>query len=414
MPTSSRSCTAPGCRSPSRTVCICCEKSYCLSHLNEHFGRINDQVPPLADKINALAERLTKFSSLEPAYLTALEKWREEAHRSVEEYYEGKKRDFVDDRRDKLKKEVQRVRKVMEKLIRNHNAVREDIETLQQDIRLIEQKFNEFQSLRFTIQPLVIDDNLIVRDLLPLSLPFRTMKVPLDGFPALANNDKYLLVHRPPNLSLLDRHFAVIKEEEWKHDDIWDICYSSVLSKFILVTDKEVFTVDQNTLAVAKCSIAADVEWARATCFDTTLFLSTQGLAPSIFEYKLPITNKGGKERRPPETCQETEHIFDLQANQKSLAMIIFNSETDKTRLDLRSISNFQTVWSVDVGHGFRCTLLHGDQWLVTDPLTRRLFHISNHGKLLKMDKYGVQPWNIIQWGKFIIGIRTNEGINLH
>lgn len=415
MPTSSRSCTAPGCRNPSRTVCICCDRCYCLEHLNQHFGRINDQVLPLADKMNAMAERLMKFSSVEPGYLVALEKWREEAHRSVEEYYEAKKRDLVDDRRNKLKKEVQRVRGVLEKLIRNHNAVREDVEILQQDIKLIEQKFTEFQSLKFTIHPLVIDDNLIIRELLPLPLPpCRTMKLSLDGFPALANNEKYLLVHRPPHLSLLDRHFSMIVETEWTHDDIWDMCHSALLSRFVVVTEKEIYTVDQNTLAVTKSPISADVQWGRATCTDSTLFLSTQGLAPSIFEYKLPISNKGGKERRPPESCEECERIFDLQANQKTLAMVIFNSETNKTRLDLRSITNFEHLWSVDVGHGFRCCLLHGDQWLVTDPLTRRLFHISNHGKLLRVEKYGTPPWNIIQWGKYIIGIRTSEGINLH
>jgi hypothetical protein len=68
----------------------------------------------------------------------------------------------------------------------------------------------------------------------------------------------------------------------------------------------------------------------------------------------------------------------------------------------------------VDVGQGFRCSLLHGEQWMVVDALNRRLFHISNNGKLLKAEKYGYQPWNIFQWGKYIIGIRTAEGINLH
>jgi hypothetical protein len=51
---------------------------------------------------------------------------------------------------------------------------------------------------------------------------------------------------------------------------------------------------------------------------------------------------------------------------------------------------------------------------MVVDALSHRLFHISNNGKLLKAEKYAYQPWNIIQWSKYIIGIRTNEGINLH
>jgi hypothetical protein len=404
-----------GCRTGSRTVCICCEKSYCFEHLTQHFGRINKQVPPLSDKINGLAKRLTKFSSLEPSYLIALEKWRDEAHRTVEEYYEIKRRDFVDDRREKLKKEVERVRKTIDKLLRKNNAAREDVDLLTQDIQLIEQKFTEFQSLRFTIQPLVIDDNLIIQNHLPLLSPCRTMKLPFDEFSSLATNEKYLLIHQSPNLSLFDRRFSMIKETPWTHNDIWDMCWSSALGRFLLVTNKDVFTLDQNTMSIAQCPISSDVEWSRGTCSDSALFLLTQGLGSCIFEYKLPpSSSKGGKERRPPETCEDCEYIFDIKSNQKSLAMVIYNTENDKTRLDLRSSINFERLWSVDVGQGFRCCLLHGEQWMVVDALSHRLFHISNNGKLLKAEKYAYQPWNIIQWSKYIIGIRTNEGINLH
>ena len=217
MASTSRTCVNEGCKTPSRTVCICCEKSFCLEHLSQHFGRINNQLPPLADKINGLSKRLLKFASIEPSYLVALEKWRADAHETVEEYYEAKRRDCVDDRRDKLKKEVERVRSVMEKLMRKQDAVREDIDILTQDIRLIEQKITEFQSLRFTIHPLVIDENLIVRDLLPFSTPCRTLKMPLHDYSAFANNDKYLLIQQDSELSLLDRHLTVFKQTPWTH-----------------------------------------------------------------------------------------------------------------------------------------------------------------------------------------------------
>jgi hypothetical protein len=120
------------------------------------------------------------------------------------------------------------------------------------------------------------------------------------------------------------------------------------------------------------------------------------------------------KERHAPETCETCEYIFDLKSNHQSLAMVIYNTENGETRLDLRSSTNLQRLWSVDVGQGFRCCLLHGEKWMVADALSRRLFYISNNGKLLKVNKYLYQPWNIIQWGKYIIGVRTAEGINLH
>lgn len=414
MASSSRPCTIEGCRTPSRTVCICCEKCYCLDHLTQHFGKINNKLTPLNDKINGLANRLNKFASIEPSYLVALDKWRDEAHRAVEKYYDTKRRDFVDDRRDKLEKEVERVRNLLEKLMRKHDAVQQDVDKMTQDVRLVEQKFSEYQTLRFTIHQLEIDENLIIRDIFPLPSPCRTMKVPCDEFPAMASNEKYLLLHQPPNLSLLDRHFAVIKQVPWTHENVWDMCWSKTLGKFFLVANKELFTCDQNTMVIAPCPISCEAELYRGTCSESAFFLLTRGLAPTIFEYKLPPNSKNVKQRAAPETCAECECIFDLKANHKSLAMIIFNTETEKTRLDLRSSINLQTFWSVDVGQGFRCCLLHGEQWMVVDALSRRLFHISNKGQVLKVDKYAHQPWNIIQWGKFIIGIRTNDAINLY
>lgn len=414
MASTGRPCTVEACRSPSRTVCICCEKSYCMEHLAQHFTRINNKIPPLSDKINGLASRLNRFSSLEPSYLVALEKWREEAHKKVEEYYDTKRQDFVDDRRGKLEKEVQRVRNIMDKLLRKHDAVQQDVDLLTQDIRLIEQKFSELQSLRFIIHPLVLDDNLITRDMFPLPPPCRTMKIALDEFPAMASNEKYLLLHQPPNLSLLDRHFAIIKQVPWTQENIWDMCWLPALGRFILVADKDVFTVDPNVMTITKSPISSGTELSRVTCSDTALYLLTQGLGPTIFEYKIPPSTKNVKERRPPETCQQSEYVFDIKANKKTLAMVIFNTETDKTRLDLRSTTKYESLWSVDVGDGYRCCLLHGEQWMVVDALSRRLFHVSNDGKLLKADKYPHQPWNIIQWGKFIIGIRTNDCIYLY
>lgn len=385
-----------------------------MEHLAQHFSRVSNQLPPLADKINGLAKRLTKFSSIEPSYLVALEKWRTDAHEAVEQYYESKRRDFVDDRREKLKKEIDRVRAILEKLMRKQDAVRDDIELLTQDIRLVEQKFTEFQSLRFNIHPLVIDDSLIVRDLLPLSQPFRTMKLPMKEFSAVANNDKQFLIEQDSNLSLLDRHFSVIKQTPWTNGEIWDLCWSPSLSRFYVLTEKELYSFDQNTSAITKCPIPVDNLFYRVTCSETTLFISTQGNGPTIYEFKVPPSSKGAKEHRPPETCDQTESIFDIKANHKLLALIIFNNETGLTRLDLVSSVNFQRQWSLDVARAFRCSLLYGDEWMISDPLNRRLLHISKDGKLLRSEKYLYQPWNVFQWGKFILGVRTNDGINLH
>ena len=123
------------------------------------------------------------------------------------------------------------------------------------------------------------------------------MKIPFDEFSAMAENDKQLLIHQPPNLSLFDRHFTIIKQAPWPHDEIWDICWSSTISRFIVITNTEVYNVDHNTMTFTRCPISDQVEWYRATCSETSLFLLTQGMGPSIFECKLPPSSKGMKLR---------------------------------------------------------------------------------------------------------------------
>ena len=414
MASSNKPCFIDGCKAPSRSVCTCCNKCFCLEHLSHHFGRVNNQLPPLAEKINGLGKRLTNYFAVEPAYLSSLEKWRDEAHRTIEQYYETKRQDVVDDRRDKLKKETERVRTAMEKMMRKQDAVRDDIDLMTQEIRIIEQRFNEFQSLRFTFHPLVVDNNLIVRNLLPLPSQCRTMKYKLDGSSAMAANDKFLLLHQKPHLNLIDRYFTVVKHVAWTHDDLWDACWSPKQGRFVLVTENGIFTLDPTTLKITRCSISSPSRWSRASCSDSSLYLVTQGKGPSIFEYRIPTSYRPIKEHRPPKTCADYEYIFDLKSNRKSLALVIFNSVDGNTRLDLRSSISLERHWSIDVGKGFRCCLLYDSHWLVGDPLTRRMLHISNNGKLLKKVRCGHQPWNLLQWDKYMIAVRTSEGINLH
>ncbi|CAF1513006.1 unnamed protein product, partial [Didymodactylos carnosus] len=169
-----------------------------------------------------------------------------------------------------------------------------------------------------------------------------------------------------------------------------------------------------NTMNIVRCKVSSNTGWSRVTCSDTSLFLLTQGLGPSISQYTFRPSIKCIKEWHSPETCTTEEYIFDLKWKHNSLAVIIYNEQNKETRLELRSSATLQRLWSIGVGSAFRCCLLYGDQWMVVDPLNSRLFHISTDGTLLKNDRYSQRPWNVIQWGKYVIGIRTAEGINLH
>jgi hypothetical protein len=168
-----RSCTVPGCKHSSRAVCICCNQYLCIDHLKDHSDKqINSQLTSLNAEINILSDRFHHISLAEPYFLTTLDKWRSDAYRTIDRFYETQRRhfeQFIQENRDK-------------------------------------------QHLQCNIRPLVIDENIatlrsdkITQDLLPLLRPYRTMIIIDDSYCWMASNEKYLLAHHKPNLYLLDR-----------------------------------------------------------------------------------------------------------------------------------------------------------------------------------------------------------------
>jgi hypothetical protein len=96
--------------------------------------------------------------------------------------------------------------------------------------------------------------------------------------------------------------------------------------------------------------------------------------------------------------------------------MAILNKHSRKSRLDLRSSTTLECIWSIDIHGRCRCCSINGDQWLVMDHDDRRFFHISADGRLLKTDKYEhhQQLEDVITWNENNIVVLTKKTINLH
>ncbi len=95
------------------------------------------------------------------------------------------------------------------------------------------------------------------------------------------------------------------------------------------------------------------------------------------------------------------------------------NKHTRKSRLDLRSSTTVECVWSIDIHGRCRCRCccsINGYQWLVMDHDGCRFFHISADRRLLKTDKYEhhQQFEDVITWDENNIVVLTKKTINLH
>jgi hypothetical protein len=283
---------------------------------------------------------------------------------------------------------------------------------------LAEVKVNELEHLRLTVHPLSIDEHLIVRrHLFPLPHPHQTIHLKTGLESAVGTNDQHLLVYREDkHLCLLDRNFNIVEETSFIHDHIHGICWSSTIARFIIITFKEILLLDEKTMTLEKCPVQSKIDWWRGTCSDDILFLSTVEWGSSIYEFNLRSSFKFVKEWHSPVTCQKEEIICDLKYNNGFLATPIFNKHKEQSRLELRSVTTLDCVWSIRIHGRCRCCSIDVDQWLVMDHDDCRFFHISADGKLLEAGKYDQHERleDIIPWGTDEVVILTKKTINLH
>lgn len=375
----------------------------------------NQDLTYLANTVDKL---LVRLSSIEPSSLEQIEEWREVAYRSVDHYCEQKRRELIGKKQLTQQTELEHLQNQINQLNKKHDIKQDHYDSINHDIQLTEIKINELEHLRLTVHPLVIDEHLIIRrHLFPLSHPYKTIHLKTGLESAVSTNNQHLLVYREDkNLCLLDRNFTIVKEIPFVHDDIHGVCWSSTVNRFIIITFKEILSLDENKMILEKCPVPSKVDWWRGTCSDDILYLSTVEWGSSIYQFNLRSSFKFVKEWHAPKTCKKEEIICDLKYHNDFLAMPIYNKYQEQSRFDLRSVTTLDCIWSIRIHGRCRCCSIDVDQWLVMDHDDRRFFHISADGKLLEADKYDQHERleDIISWGIDDIIVLTKKTINLH
>ncbi|CAF3889198.1 unnamed protein product, partial [Rotaria sp. Silwood1] len=152
------SCNNPGCNISSRALCICCNQYLCIEHLKDHTDKQNDlQLNSLITKINVLSDRFHHISLVQPYFITNLDKWRADAYRTIDRFYETQRRhfeQFTQENQDKQRNELERLRLKINDLIREQNTTQEDIYLIKDTIKLIEKDLNELSNIQCNICPL--------------------------------------------------------------------------------------------------------------------------------------------------------------------------------------------------------------------------------------------------------------------
>ncbi|CAF3323937.1 unnamed protein product [Rotaria sp. Silwood2] len=174
MALQTRACAIKKCEVFSCAVCHCCQNDLCLDHLKQHKDQLNAQLIPLANQINTFLDGLEHFDPTSLSSFKVLEQWRISAHATVDQSYERKRHELFEQQKNKPLEKIHAARDILDQLIRKQGATRENIDSLSNDIRLIEQEISALQKIQINLHPLVIDDNFVIQSTSGLRTQQRT------------------------------------------------------------------------------------------------------------------------------------------------------------------------------------------------------------------------------------------------
>jgi len=362
-----------------------------------------------------------------------LEQWRIDCHQKIDHLFEQKCRELEQIFAVKIKKQQEEINQIHAKLTKityNKEANQQEIDLLTSSIRCLEVGINNIEQTGYeiTIQPLVIDAHSItfkeqnVQEF-DLSAHYPIHKTipytPGSCFP-LASSNHHLLFHQAPNLSLVNQEFILVKQVIWPYGVIWDTCWSSTLNGFIVITQTDMYLIDEKRMSIENILKNPKQNSLACTCSDTYLFVSTNEWGSSIIQFNLSLTIDIVQQWESPKSCTKDECIDVMIYNNNTLALVIRNIFERSIRIELRFPENFDCIWSLqldaikNLNQVFKCCSLMCGEWLVINPETQQLLQITKSGTLKKKIKCNRVPHRISLFGEKILVVAFDTSLNFY
>jgi hypothetical protein len=213
-----------------------------------------------------------------------------------------------------------------------------------------------------------------------------------------------------------------MEQSSWTYGHIIDMCWSTKLNHFIVVTDKKtIYQINENPFRFKQIESMPQEQWWSCTCSDQYLFLTTHGTEAFIFQFNLQSSFETIKYWRSPSTCKQHQFIQNIKYNNESLALIIVDSIDKTAKLEVRSSNNLNRFWTFpieisDISYQpvIHLCLIKYNQWIIIVENTSQIYHIDQHGTLLSIYQYKPSVWNAVLFASNILAIRTEKKIIFH
>ena len=422
------SCSVLECSRSSRVLCYCCTKNFCIDHLRIHQDANLSHLYQLTDDINELMENYRGRSRQE------LGRWRHESHQTIDAYYEKKcqERDLLTDANEQycqIRRVIDSVKWKIAQFIGEQSVTDEQVKSLQAVINAVRRDLNEvvFDQAFLNIPPLILNEHFQTSQNTPVAFDLnataesinRTRNLSTDQCIVMARNSKVMLIAQESYLGVYDETLNLIKKVAWSHRRIWDMCFFQSLSKFILLSESGIYMLDDQIWLIepVKSLFKERDLWYCCAAAQKSLFLSTRQLSTTIHEYRLESTQCNLTEQNMSRS--ENECVEYMATSNDHLAVIMLNNLTGGRRFDVRSIFNFQQLWTIALHieekvNIMSCCSLDYLGWLIVDLAQSNLIYITSRGQLQQSVRYEPSPQYALQLNDQTLAVLTEQGINLH
>ncbi|CAF0842975.1 unnamed protein product [Adineta ricciae] len=435
----SQLCVVPTCKIKSSTLCLCCQKNFCHDHLTEHNELIRIGFECLKEEMINLNEemKMIDLEKLIEVQREKLDQWKDNCHEMIECYYKQKcdeLQQFSREKFEKQRKELSQIETSINNYHQNETILRKDLQSLKLSLYDLRQEIDQFKrkGIQITIQPFLLNNQSIsIEDSKPnafhinhavLTSPDRTIECTNGWQSEFASNDRSILITLADNLCLFDRNLTLIKQSPWPFEGIYDMCWSSTLASFIVVTEKKkVYRINEVTLATERIYGIEEKDWLACTCSEAYLYLTTYEIGTDIFQYKLLPLIRPVKQWQPPFSCKPHESIHTIRSKDRTLALIIRESSGGAIDIELRSSTTLNRLWSLPLDirssglwSRINCCSLQYNEWLVVHTATSRLFHIDKEGQLKFVHEYQPKLNNATMFGSNTLVIHLGSKVHFH
>ena len=392
--------------------------------MKEHDDLLNQQLEPLADRLNRLVDRLEHFdrdSVLRPAR-EQLDDWRRTAIESIEEVYREKLRrlnESLDEPLRRLREETRTIQDEVRRLIQEEGTTQQQIDTFTANIERVDRETNEILVPRPSVNE--------VRRRWELSRSLQMRFLFSEDRHYLSGNDTQILVYDHRKLSLLDHNLNLHRSTDVRPElRINAICWSTRWARFLVLTDKDLFLLDGQTLSLERSTVPTrtDGHWHHLTCSTDSLYLTLYTWGTYLRQYHFGPTSLDFHRQVQLPIQSPKDHSIDhliYHHATKSLAMLIQQRIDHRKQFHLRFEETLECLWSIELDPSFatieqtRFCLFNDDHWLLIHPNQRQLIAISTDGSIEQtVDCPSAPIHDVLHIREDFLLLTTTHSLNLH